>query len=119
MIEIVDNKWRPFIKLHTGHYEWEDKDGKELDKPIVTPKDYYLDITMRCTLEQILDGGTHIRFGDGHWEQVLESPEEIIAACDKLITEEQDRKAAEAHKYFEETQARVAATAAALKDGDK
>ena len=121
MIEIVDNKWRPFILLHTGDFKWEDADGNELEDPIITPREYYFDITAKCQLEEVVDkhgAGTYIHFNDGHWQDVLETPKEIIEAVDRLITEEQDKKAAEAHKYFEETQARVAATAAKL-EGDK
>ena len=112
MIEIVDNKWRPFIKLHIADVE--DGGGNP-----VGDHSYYFDITSRVSLCGI-DGGTEICYlscGQSCW--VSETPEEIIEACDRLITEEQDKKAAEAHKYFEETQARVAATAAALKKGDK
>lgn len=118
MIEIVDNKWRPFIVLHIAEYDW---DYTEKGEPkLVDKKPYYFDITAKVTLEAVKKGTNIYYIASGHSEQVMETPEEIIEACDRLITEEQDKKAAEAHKYFEETQARVAATAAALKkDGEK
>lgn len=119
MIEIVDNKWKPYIKLHVADIDWDNcKDGKGT---VVGTRDFYFDITARVTLEADKDGGTKIHnIVSGSTDYVVEAPEEIIAACDKLITDEQERKAAEAVKYYEETQARVAATAAAMKkDGDK
>lgn len=118
MIEIVDNLWRPFIVLHIAEYDWDYTDKGE--PKLVDKKPYYFDITAKVALEAVKRGTDIHYIASGHSEQVMETPEEIIAACDALIKAEQEKKAAEAHKYFEETQARVAATAAALsKDGDK
>lgn len=118
MIEIVDSLWRPFIKLHTAVKDYDNcVDGKA---KVVGTRDYYFDINARVALAET-DNGTEIYYiTAGHSEWVVETPAEILKAIDDMITAEQEKKAAEAHKYFEETQARVAATAAALnKDGDK
>lgn len=115
MIEIVDNLWRPFIKLHTEVKDFDNYvDGKA---KVVGTNDYYFDVTSRVVLSET-DSGTEIYYlSAGHSDYVIEKPDEIIKACDDLIIQEQEKKAAEAKKYFEETQARVAATAAAI--GDK
>lgn len=116
MVEIVDSLWRPFIKLHTAVMDYDNcVDGKP---KLVGTHDYYFDINARVVLSET-DNGTKIYYlTSGHSEWVVETPAEILKAIDDLITAEQEKKAAEAHKYFEETQARVAATAAALnKDG--
>lgn len=115
MIEIVDSLWRPFIKLHTEVIDYDNcVDGKP---KFIGTHDYYFDINARVILSEI-DGGTEIYYlAPGHADFVVETPAEILKAIDDLIKAEQEKKAAEAHKYFEETQARVAATAAAL--GDK
>ena len=115
MIEIVDSLWRPFIKLHTAVMDYDNYvDGKP---KFIGTHDYYFDINARVILSEI-DGGTEIYYlTPGHTDNVIEKPDEILKAIDDLITKEQEKKAEEAKKYFEETQARVAATAAAL--GDK
>ena len=116
MIEIVDSLWRPFIKLHTEVIDYDNcVDGKA---KVVGTHDYYFDINARVVLSET-DNGTKIYYlAVGHADYVVETPAEILKAIDDFITAEQEKKAAEAHKYFEETQARVAATAAALtKDG--
>ena len=115
MIEIVDSLWRPFIKLHTEVKDYDNYvDGKA---KVVGTHDYYFDINARVVLSET-DNGTEITYlSSGHSDWVMEKPDEILAAIDDLITQEQEKKAAEAKKYFEETQARVAATAATL--GDK
>lgn len=118
MIEIVDSLWRPFIKLHTAVMDYDNcVDGKP---KLAGTHDYYMDINARVILAET-DSGTEIYYlAAGHTDFVIETPAEILKAIDDLITAEQEKKAAEAHKYFEETQARVAATATALKkDGDK
>ena len=114
MIEIVDNLWRPYIKLTSFCYDWAAEDGVEQGKQEVP---YYFDITSKCSLKGSEEGGTCIYILHGPCIEVKETPEEIIEACDNLIKQEQEKKAEEAKKYFEETQARVAATAAAM--GDK
>lgn len=115
MIEIVDNLWRPFIKLHTEVIDYDNcVDGKA---KVVGTHDYYFDVTSRVALSETEDGTQIYYLSVGHTDFVVEKPDEIIKAVDELITKEQEKKAEEAKKYFEETQARVAATAAAL--GDK
>lgn len=118
MIEIVDSLWRPFIKLHTVVRDYDNcVDG---EPKVIGTHDYYFDINARVILSEIDDGTEIYYLNPGHFDCVVETPAEILKAIDDLITAEQEKKAAEAHKYFEETQARVAATAAALsKDGDK
>lgn len=95
MVEIVDNKWRPFIKLTS-----------------VVPDEYvYLDVTLRPIIVAT-DMGTEIylpNYKEGHW-MVNESVDAIIAAVDKMIEAEQDKKAEEARQYMEATMARVAET---------
>lgn len=118
MIEIVDSLWRPFIKLHTAVMDYDNcVDGRP---KVIGTHDYYFDINARVILSEI-DSGTEIYYlTPGHTDCVVETPAEILKAIDDLITAEQEKKAAEAEKYYQETQARVAATAAALKkDGDK
>lgn len=95
MVEIVDNKWRPFIKLETAYA------GEQI----------YLDVTLRPVLAAT-DSGTEIylpNYKGAPW-LVKESVEEIIAAVDKMIEAEQDKKAEEARQYMEATMARVAET---------
>ena len=118
MIEIVDSLWRPFIKLHTAVMDYDNcVDGKA---KVVGTHDYYFDINARVILNET-DSGTEIYYlAAGHTDWVVETPAEILAAIDDLIKAEQEKKAAEAEKYYQETQARVAATAALLqKEGDK
>lgn len=118
MIEIVDSLWRPFIKLHTAVRDYDNCVNGE--PKVIGTHDYYFDINARVILSEI-DGGTEIYYlAPGHTDCVIETPAEILKAIDDLITAEQEKKAAEAEKYYQETQARVAATAAALQNnGDK
>ena len=90
MIEIVENKWRPFIVLH-------DTEDCEV----------YFDVTKRPTLIQYVDG-TCIDLDNTSFV-VKESVKDIIAAVDKLIDIEADKKAAQYEANMAETMARVEA----------
>ena len=118
MIEIVDSLWRPFIKLHTAVKDYDNCVNGEAK--VIGTHDYYFDINARVVLSET-DSGTEIYYlVAGHTDWVIETPAEILKAIDDLIKAEQEKKAAEAEKYYQETQARVAATAAALQNrGDK
>lgn len=92
MVEIVDNKWRPFIKL-TG----------------TTGEEIYFDVNSRPLVVQG-EKITTISTANMPTIFVQESAKDIIAAVDKLIEAEQDKKAEEARQYMEATMARVAET---------
>lgn len=94
MIKITDNKWRPFIELTLADAE---------------PCTMYLDVTKRPIIIQT-PTRTNISF-DTVTYFVKESAKDIIAAVDKLIEAEQDKKAEEARQYMEATMTRVAETA--------
>lgn len=94
MINITDNRWRPFIELH------------QVDTGCLV----YFDVTKRPTIIQY-DDGTELYFNMNESIIVQEPATEIIAAVDRLIEAEQDRKAEQAKEYFAATQARVAETA--------
>lgn len=93
MIKITENKWRPFIEL-------------TLDDP--DPCTLYLDVTKRPIIIQ-QPNCTSISFDEVTY-LVKESAKDIIAAVDKLIEDEQDKKAEEARQYMEATMARAAET---------
>ena len=94
MINITKNHWRPFIELHQAD----------------TGCTVYFDVTKRPTIIQY-DDGTELFFNMNESIIVQEPATEIIAAVDRLIEAEQDRKAEQAKEYFAATQARVAETA--------
>lgn len=94
MINITNNRWRPFIELHQAD----------------TGCTVYFDVTKRPTIIQY-DDGTELFFNMNESIIVQEPATEIIEAVDRLIEAEQDRKAEQAKEYFAATQARVAETA--------
>lgn len=94
MINITKTRWRPFIELH------------QVDTDCLV----YFDVTKHPTVIQY-DDGTELYFNMNDSIIVKESAVEIIEAVDRLIEEEQDRKAEQAKEYFAATQARVAETA--------
>ena len=94
MINITNNRWRPFIELHQAD----------------TGCTVYFDVTKRPTIIQYEDG-TELFFNMNESIIVQEPATEIIEAVDRLIEAEQDRKAEQAKEYFAATQARVAETA--------
>lgn len=93
MINITENKWRPFIELTL-----DDVDNAKM----------YFDVTKRVTLVQT-DSYTIISFDSSSYH-VKESAKDIIAAVDKLIEAEQDKKAEQARQYMKATMARAAET---------
>lgn len=97
MIKITENKWRPFIELTLADVE---------------PCTMYLDVTKRPIIIQ-QPRYTSISFDEITY-CVKESAKDIIAAVDKLIEAEQDKKAEEARQYMEATMARAAETAKKL-----
>lgn len=94
MINITNNRWRPFIELHQ----------------VDTGCTVYFDVTKRPTIIQYEDG-TELFFNMNESIIVQEPATEIIEAVDRLIEAEQDRKAEQAKEYLAATQARVAETA--------
>lgn len=90
MIEIVKNSWRPFILLH-------DEEGCEV----------YFDVTKKPTITQYEDC-TELYMNANEYVDVKESAKDIIAAVDRMIADEQQKKAEEAAKYMQETMTRVA-----------
>lgn len=93
LIKITKNNWRPFIELTLTDF----------DNSVL-----YFDVTKRVELVQC-PNYTSINMGEISY-QVKESAKDIIKAVDKLIAQEQDKKAEEARKYMEETMARAAET---------
>lgn len=98
MIEIYENSWRPFIVLH-------DEEGCEV----------FFDVTKRPIITQFEDS-TLLDLGDTS-VYVKETAKEIIAAVDKMIQIEADKKAAQWEANMAETMARVEANKE--KFGDK
>lgn len=90
MIEIYENSWRPFIVLH-------DEAGCEV----------FFDVTKRPIITQ-LDDSTLLDIGDTDI-YVKETAKDIIAAVDKMIKIEADKKAAQWEANMAETMARVEA----------
>lgn len=101
MINITNNRWRPFIELH------------QVDTGCLV----YFDVTKRPTIIQY-DDGTELFFNMNESIIVQEPATEIIEAVDRLIDEEADRKMEEAKKNAEETMQRVLATEKALKGAE-
>ena len=102
MIEIVNNNWRALIKL-TSINPFQEGDDK-------VDGVFFLDVTRRPLITELKDGTTCLRFQEG-MIVVKETAQEIFDACNRLIEEEQLRKAEEARAYYEATQARVAENA--------
>lgn len=99
MIEIYENSWRPFIVLHNTE-----------------DCEVYFDVTKRPTLIQYEDG-TELYFNMEDSIIVKETAKDIIAAVDKMIKIEADKKAAQWEANMAETMARVEANKE--KFGDK
>lgn len=97
MIEIYENSWRPFIVLH-------DEEGCEV----------FFDVTKRPIIIQ-LDDSTCLDLGDTT-VYVKETAKDIIAAVDKMIKIEADKKAAQWEANMAETMARVEANKEKFED---
>lgn len=98
MIKVVDTKWHPYIAMDLC-------DGGKL----------YYDIMQRSVIVQN-DGYTAITIDNTEY-YAKDTAEDIFKAIDKLIEDEQDKKAQQAKEYMAATMARVAETAERV--GDK
>ncbi len=95
MVEIVKNKWRPFIKLKSI-----------ADVKTKETVDIYFDVTKRPTIVAGKDR-TIIFMGNNEYLEVIDKPEEIIKAVEEMIEAEADSKRAEAEVNAANTMARV------------
>lgn len=108
MIKQIKTTWRPFLKLTEVILE---KDPNDVNKYVVTEtgNEYHMNV---LDVPHILTNPNFTALVyDHHTIFVKEPASEIYKAIDKMVKEEQDRKAKEAHEYFEATQKRVADTA--------
>jgi hypothetical protein len=77
MIEIIDNEWRPFVKLTAI-----DNDGNEAP--------FYFDVNARVAMIQE-DGKTVLNIKDLGAFYVKETPTEIIEAADRMVKEQKEK----------------------------
>lgn len=84
MVEIVDNKWRAFIKLQG-----------------IDGEDVYFDVTKRPTMSEH-NGKTAIYLGDEGIFFVKDSVADIIAAVESMIDAQAEQRKLEQQKLIEQ-----------------
>ncbi len=103
MIKVIKTTWRPLLRLTEVLI---DKEGKVTE----TGNEFHFNV---LDVPHIVSNPNWTALVyDNHTIVVKESAEDIYKAVDKMVKEEQDRKAKEAEEYMKATQARVAETAA-------
>ena len=118
MIKQIKTKWRPLIEL-TEVALVTDESGKNTGTVAETGGKYHMNVLDIPHIISYPDFTALIY--EGHSILVKESAKDIYKIVDKMVEDEQKRKAEEAHKYYEATQQRVANTAKVIQmpDGDK
>ncbi len=102
MIKQIKTTWRPLLKLTELAA---DKDGNITE----TGNEFHLNV---LDVPHIISNPNWTALiYDHHTILVKESAKDIYKAVDKMVEEEQERKAKQAEEYMKATQARVAETA--------
>lgn len=102
MIKQIKTTWRPLLKLTELAA---DKDGNIKE----TGNEFHLNV---LDVPHIISNPNWTALiYDHHTILVKESAKDIYKAIDKMVEEEQERKAKQAEEYMKATQARVAETA--------
>jgi len=106
MIKQIKTTWRPLLRLTEVVID------KDTANVIETGNEFHLNV---LDVPHIISNPNWTALVyDHHTILVKESAEDIYKAVDKMVKEEQDRKAKEAEEYMKATQARVAETAAKI-----
>ena len=102
MIKQIKTTWRPLLKLTELAA---DKDGNFTE----TGNEFHMNV---LDIPHIISNPNWTALiYDHHTIVVKESAKDIYKAIDKMVEEEQERKAKQAEEYMKATQARVAETA--------
>lgn len=107
MLKQIKTTWRPLIELTEVQIIPASKEGAS-DQLVETGNKYHMNV---LDVPHIISNPNFTALiYDHHTILVKESAKDIYKTIDKMVKDEQDRKAQQAHEYFEATQKRVAET---------
>ena len=108
MIKQIKTTWRPLLKLTEVVLQPGEK-PEDPQKIVETGNEFHLNV---LDVPHIISSPNFTALiYDHHTILVKESAKDIYKAVDKMVEEEQDRKAKQAEEYMKATQQRVAETA--------